>query len=87
MSGSDSLGASGDFDSYATLALAAAGQTSARPLTRQIRCDTAGTLVVLKAAGGGSVALKFSAGEKKDVKVIAIIEAGSSGCVPIEVLR
>jgi hypothetical protein len=75
---------SNDFEAYASLATAAAGVTK---LSFRVRCETAGTLVVKKAAGGTNVAVMFKAGETKEIAITGIVEAGSSGCVPIEVYR
>jgi hypothetical protein len=80
------LPSSEDFDVYATLAAAAAGQTSAVKMTSEIYCHTAGVLVVKK-PGGSTVALNFLAGTTKRVRATAIIESGSSGCIPVEVFR
>lgn len=80
-----------DFHVYATLAAAAAGVTTENTNTKRvvagIRCETDGTLVVKKTAGAVTVALPFKAGETQAVRVHEIVEAGSSGCVPVTVYR
>lgn len=84
----DSLAASGDFDSYATIAAAEAATTAGTlGISREIYCHTAGTLVVKQANGGATKTLSFLAGGTKAVAITGIVAAGSSGCVPIEVLR
>ncbi len=88
-SGPDSIQSSPYFAVYSSLALAVTGVatvSAARGPCRAIRCDTSGTLVTKGAAMGSSTAaLPFAAGERQDVQAVALVEAGSSGCVPITV--
>jgi hypothetical protein len=78
-----------DFEVYATLAAAEAGVTAMGASSqdvRAVRCNTAGTLVVSK-SGGATAALPFLAGETQHINIRGIVQAGSSGCVPITVFR
>lgn len=81
--GPNSLASSGSIRVYASLALAAAANLSR--VTRAIRCETDGTLVVT-GADGTDAAMPFKAGETQMVQAVAIKSSGSSGCVPITVL-
>ncbi len=78
---------SGDFDVYASLAAAESAITGSGRAITAVRCETAGTLVVKKGAGGASVALPFKAGETQYVSIAGITASGSTGCVPITVYR
>lgn len=87
-SGPDSIQSSGYFRVYASLAAAAAGVTAelvAKGPCRAIRCDTSGVLVTKGASMSDTAALPFAAGERQDVQAVALVESGSSGCVPITV--
>jgi hypothetical protein len=79
---------SDDFSVYASVA---AGATATGDgtfgVTRAIRCDAAGTLVVKRAKDGVNVALPFAAGETQPVQATGIVSSGSSGCAPITVYR
>ena len=88
-SGPDSIQSSPYFAVYSSLALAVTGVatvSAARGPCRAIRCDTSGTLVTKGAAMGSSTAaMPYAAGELQMVQAVALVEAGSSGCVPITV--
>lgn len=84
------LGSSGRFKECATLAAAEAYlvvDASGGGQSIGIQCGTAGTLVVKQAYDGESQTLTFAANERKDIACIAIVEAGSSGCIPVTVYR
>lgn len=85
--GEDALPTSGNFDVYASLAAAEAGQSTSVKPARAIRCGTSGTLRVKRCAGAAVVDLPFAAGETQAVQVTSIVATGSSGCVPITVYR
>lgn len=88
-SGPDSIQSSPYFAVYSSLALAVTGVatvSAARGPCRAIRCDTSGTLVTKGAAMGSSTAaMPYAAGELQMVQAVALVESGSSGCVPITV--
>jgi hypothetical protein len=77
---------SGDFDQYTTLADAEASFADKRP-SIGVRCSSAGTLRVSKAAGGAMADVTFLAGEILWIAIRGIDAAGSVGCAPITIWR
>lgn len=77
---------SADYEQFASLAAAEAGQTIQQKPTRMIRCLADGTLVV-KQPDGTQRTLTVEAGIDEPIVAIGIVASGSSGCVPIKVYR
>lgn len=72
-----------DADTYASLA-AAEGAPRAR--YRGVRCEAAGTLVVL-VPGAVAKSIPFKAGETQRIECVGVLAAGSSGCVPVTLFK
>lgn len=84
MANPGSLGASGDFEEFATYADAVSQFTG---ITRRVLCVQSGTLVVKQATGGTTRAISVSGGVMEDIAVTAFVAEGATGCAPIRVYR
>lgn len=84
MGNPDGLGASGDFEEFASIAAAA---TNFSGVTRSIRVLADGVLVLKQAEGGVSRTMTVKANTEYKMAVVAFVAAGSSGAAPIQVFR
>lgn len=91
-SGPDSLGASGGFYRYDSLALLETAFTSGElkgKMTREIKTGSDGTIIVTRATDGEDVTWPFTAGNPEPIQITGITASGStlspSSTLPVKV--